>query len=146
MPFLPHGNFVNVRPTGAAAATSATYVMAGFGVAGAGGGWSLTPQFSGRILLMASGLETSGTTGSTCTVQLSFGTGAAPANGAAVAGTQQGNQPAWVSLTGALAVPFSLFTIVQGLVIGTAVWFDIAQKSSGGTLSLTLCEMIAVEI
>lgn len=144
--YAPHGNIVNVRPTGAAAATSATYVMAGFGVSGAGGGWSITPNSSGRVLLFASGLMTSGTTGSTCTVQLSFGTGAAPANAAAAAGTQQGNQPAWVSLTGALAVPFALFTVVQSLVLGTAVWFDIAQKSSGGTLSLTLCELIAIEI
>lgn len=144
--FSPHGNLVNTRPTGAAAATSASYVMAGFGVAGAGGGWSITPNSSGRVLLIASGLMTSGTTASTCTVQLSFGTGTAPANGAAAAGTQQGNQPAWVSLTGMLAVPFALSTIVQNLVLGTAAWFDIAQKSSGGTLSLTLCELIAVEI
>jgi len=146
MPFYPHGNFVNVRPTGAAAQTSATYVMAGFGVSGAGGSWFLTPQTTGRVLLLAGGLLTSGTTASTCTVQLSFGTGTAPSAGAAAAGTQQGNQPAWVSLTGALTSNFFLSTIVTGLTIGTQAWFDIAQKSSGGTLSVTLTELTAIEI
>lgn len=144
--FSPHGNFVNNRPTGAAAATSATYVMAGFGVAGAGGGWSITPNSSGRVLIMAYGIQTAGATAVTCTLQLSFGTGAAPANAAAAAGTQQGAQPAWVSLTGTLAAPFMLFTVVQNLVLGTAVWFDIAQKSSSSTLALTLTEHIAIEI
>jgi hypothetical protein len=79
-------------------------------------------------------------------VQLSYGTGSAPANAAAAAGTQQGNQPAWVSLTGALTSNFFLSTVVQNLTVGTAYWFDIAQKSSAGTLAVTLTELTAIEI
>lgn len=147
MPYYPPcgASFVSVAPTDASAATSATYVMAGFGVAGAGGGWSLTPQVTGRILLVASFVLTSGATGATCTVQLSFGTGAAPANAAAVAGTQQGGQPFFTSLTGMLTMPLTLVTVITGQAIGTALWFDIAQKSSASTLAVQKANLAAYE-
>lgn len=144
MPYTPVPGILGVTPADPSAATSASYVMAGLGVAGANA-WAMTPQVTGRILLVATGIQTSGTTASTCTVQMSQGTGAAPANGAAVTGTQVGGQPAWTSLTGILTVPFSLVWVTTGNAIGTALWFDIAQKSSGGTLQLSKLNLVAIE-
>lgn len=144
MPYGPAPNITSVSPASAAAATSAVYVMAGLGVAGANA-WVITPNTTGRILLIATGVLLSGATGATCTTQLSFGTGTAPVNGAAVAGTQQGAQPAWVSLTGNLQTPFSMTTIVTGQALGTALWFDIAQKSSASTLQLLTLNLVAIE-
>lgn len=144
MPYSPLPNFVGVNPSNPNAATSATYVMAGLGVAGANA-WVLTPNQTGRIFLMATGVELSGATGATCTLQVSQGTGSAPANGAAVTGTQMGGQIAWASLTGVLQVPFSLTWISTGNALGTALWFDIAQKSSASTLQLLQLNLVAFE-
>lgn len=145
MAFNPVPGIVSVTPSDPNAATSATYVMAGLGVAGANA-WVLTPQSTGRILLVATGVMTSGTTGSTCTVQLSFGTGSAPANAAAVTGTQQGGQVFITSLTGVLTQAFALSTVLTGQALSTALWFDIAQKSSGGTLQLQKLTLVGIEL
>lgn len=145
MPYTPAPNVVSVNPTDASAITNAAYKMAGYGVSGASGGWSMTPNQTGRILLIATGVMLSGASASTCTLQLSFGTGAAPANAASVTGTQQGGQPAWISLTGNLQTPFSLTTVITGQTLGTALWFDVAQKSSASTLQLLQANLVAVE-
>lgn len=68
------------NPTGT---SSATAVM--MGLAGA-----ITPRFSGRVLLMISGAIFNAGIGQGATPQLSWGTGAAPTNGAALTGNQVG--------------------------------------------------------
>lgn len=158
MPFEPSPAIVQVSPTNPAGTVSATNVMAGLGVAGAGGGWSLTPQVTGRVLVMCSGILNDATTAMTLTTQLSFGTGAAPVAGAAVTGTQFGSIMVWITLTGQLQLPFMLSAIVTGLAVpsvtplhltGTAVpvWFDLAFKvGAANSFTITNLSCTAMEL
>lgn len=156
MPFTPtsYGQ-CGVTPSNPTAINSATYLMNGLGVAGANA-WVITPQTTGRVFFMATGQLVENATAQTATIQLSYGTGSAPANAAALAGTQVGGQQAWVSLTGQLTTQFSIAWVVAGLAVpsmkpdgtqnaATPVWFDINSKSSAGTIQLTNLNLIAFE-
>jgi hypothetical protein len=129
-------------PTGTTSTSAA--VMMGFGASPALA--LITPVRSTRMLLQIEGLVTQ-TTGNGSNLQLSYGTGAAPANGAALAGTQVGSAETITALTGELTLPFSLTAIVTGLTVGTAYWLDLAVKAvTGGTASPKSCSVTAVEI
>ena len=124
-------------PTGT---TSTTLVM--MGLAG-----SIQLQGSGRILLMLSGECGSGTTANGTGVQLSYGTGTAPTNGAALTGTQVGGLPIFTSLTGVLRNNFALQAIVSGLTVGTTYWLDAAVKAvTAGTSTITNLSLTAIEL
>jgi hypothetical protein len=144
-PYTPAPAVVSRTPADQTALASATYVMNGLGAI-ASVPCALTPLVTGRVLVMISGDIVENATAQTATLQLSYGTGAAPANGAAVTGTQTGGQLAWVSLTGQLTQTFALTNIITGLTVGTAYWFDIAGKSSAGTVQLTNLNFAAVEL
>lgn len=130
------------NPTGTA---SATAVMMGLADGVAAG--SIKLQGSGRLLIMLSGDIKNDTTGDGATVQLSYGTGTAPANGAALAGTQVGNTESFTALTGVLVVPFSQQAVVSGLTVGTTYWLDAAVKAvTGGTASILNLSLTAIEL
>ena len=127
-------------------ASTSAYQMQGLG-------GSITPQGSGNVLLILSGTitNTSGVAGVGALYQLSYGTGAAPANGAALAGTQVGaaqeyTNPATVTAAD-VNVPFSIQFLITGLTKGTAYWLDLAAKAVSATgvafsnLSLSAAEV-----
>ena len=125
------------NPTGT---TSTTAVM--MGLAG-----SIKLQGSGRILIVLSGDISNNTTADGVTSQLSYGTGAAPANGAALTGTQVGNIVSFTALTGVLTVPLAQQAIVSGLIVGTTYWIDAAVKAvTGGTASILNLSLSVVEL
>lgn len=142
MPFYP-AQIVQKSPADPSGTTSGTLVMMGLGVAG----WVMTPTGSSNVMLVVSGAIKNATTADGVAAQLSFGTGNAPANGAAVTGTQIGGLPVFTALTGVLQVPFSLQAIAGGLLVGTAYWFDLALKIvTGGTGTLVNLSCSAFEI
>jgi hypothetical protein len=106
---------------------------------------SITPVRSGKVLLTISGtvIASTVTAGDGIEHQLSYGTGAAPANAAALAGTQVGTVQSYTNpaiVTAAdVAVPFSTSAVITGLTLNTAYWLDLAAKSlataSSGGLS-----------
>ena len=53
-------------------------------------------------------------------------TGAAPANAAALTGTQTGVAVNFIASTAAGKVPFSVSAYVTGLIAGTTYWIDLA--------------------
>jgi len=155
MAFSPSPSTLSVIPSNPSATTSASYVMQGLGVAGATA-CTITPQVTGRIAVWIEG-DMTGVNTATVTAQLSFGTGAAPANNAAVTGTQVGSQPTLTPLTGILSTPFTLFWIIPGLAVpsinssgvtsaGTPVWLDVALKSTTGAASISNLTCLAFEI
>lgn len=155
MAFSPSPSLVSVIPSNPSATTSATYVMQGLGVAGANA-FTITPQATGRVFVLVEG-DMTGINTATVTAQLSFGTGAAPANNAAVTGTQVGSQPTLTPITGILSTPFVLFWIVTGLAVPTLsvsgvtgaptpVWLDVALKSSSGAASVSNLTCVAYEL
>jgi hypothetical protein len=117
------------NPTGT---TSSSGKMMGLGAA-------VTPQSSGVILFLANGDLLTGAGGK---AQLRYGTGTAPANGAAPAGTAIGGN---VEI-GSSVVPFALLGLAAGLSVGTAYWFDIELASNGGTAAIADLGLVAIEI
>lgn len=127
------------NPTGT---TSLTAVMMGLG-----GAASITPTRTGRIQFFISGQMVNNTNNDGATVQLRYGTGAAPANGVAVTGTQAGNSQTFTAAAANGSSGFSICPIVSGLTIGTPYWFDAALNAvTGGTASITGITISAHEI
>ena len=127
------------NPTGT---TNTTGVMMGLGAQGA----SITPTFSGRVLLIYTGIlaSNSGTT-YTHIVYTYYGTGGAPANGAALTGTQVNSQGP--NFNSSVNMGISVIGVVTGLAVGTTYWLDIALKSgnSGATINAYYNNIQAIE-
>jgi hypothetical protein len=66
-------------------------------------------------------------------VQIAYGTGTAPGNGAAATGTTIGGAETWSQPAAVTAAdvhqPLTIPAAVANLVAGTAYWFDLQQKS-----------------
>jgi hypothetical protein len=122
---------LTAAPTGTA---SGTLVMLGLNT-------TITPTVTGRVRISACGTVASGTTNDGGQWQLSYGTGGAPSNGAAVTGTQVGSvQVLTADLAATDKYPFAVHFTVQNpqMTLGTTYWIDLAFSAiSGGTFSMT---------
>jgi hypothetical protein len=136
-PALP----ASFQPSGPAATTSATLVMMGLGST-----CVYTPRGSGSVLVTVTGILTDSAAGN-CTLGGRYGTGTAPANGAAVSGTRFGSGSIDFTVTPAAGgwVPFALTQLIA-LTPGTAYWFDLAlavpaaATASVKAVSMTIAE------
>ena len=129
-------------PTGT---TSLASVMAGLGAAGA----VITPRVSGKLHVTITGNMGNNTASSGAAAVVAYGTGAAPANGAATTGTSIGSTVAKSASGGAAneSIPFSASVVITGLTIGTQVWLDLVQAAVvGGIASLTSVTIAAYEL
>ncbi len=107
----------------------------------------ITPLFTGRVHITIQGVIAQSTTADGAFWHIRTGTGAAPANGAALTGTQSNGQQSMVFLTGVLKVPFSITTIVTGLALATAVWIDLVLGTvTGGTATASQITVTAFEL
>lgn len=127
-----------------AAPTSTTSTMAGMGAAPAN--CVFTPTRNGRVLLIFTGIvvfPASAPAGAGISMILQWGSGAPPANGAALTGTAV-TSPIRAQLGIAQGAtlqdqrPFTLCACISGAVVGTTYWADIAQAllSAGNSVSL----------
>jgi hypothetical protein len=128
-------------PTGT---TSTTLVMAGLGST-----WAFTPGNTGKVLVTVTGGSNVGTALTYTTVGARYGTGTAPANGAAVTGTRFGaaGDPSFESGATGHNTGFA-FTAVLPLTAGTAYWFDLALATGNASdtavfsnLAITITEL-----
>lgn len=122
-------------PTGT---TSTTPVM--MGLAG-----TITPRGDGVVLMILAGDVVNNTGGDGATVQVRYGTGTAPTNGGALAGTPCGG-----TLTdntgGTVREIFSSSCLATGLSLGTTYWIDVAVAAvTGGTATIADLSLSAVE-
>jgi hypothetical protein len=126
------------NPTGNATATATMMGLAG----------SVTPKSNGNVLAIFNGTVFNPTAiGDGVTIQISYGTGSAPANAATLTGTQVGTVQRYIASTTAGKSPFCLVAYVTGLVAGTAYWLDLAVADSiGGTATITDVNIVAIEI
>ena len=110
-------------PFNPASTTSTTLVMAGIGQ-------TFTPSFTGKVYVRFLGTSTTATASVICSVQGQYGTGGAPANGAAVTGTAftQGTLALKPAIAGS-TVPFEISDVITGLTPGTAYWFDLSLST-----------------
>ena len=131
-------------PTNPAGTTSVSIQMMQ-GLAG-----SITPGASGRVLFMASGDDfNTNVAGQGFVVQLRYGTGTAPGNGATATGTAIGGPVKGVTaiVSSPQQIPLALQSMVPSLTPGTTYWFDLGLSAIGGgtatieNISLTTIEM-----
>lgn len=124
---------------------TATLKMNGLGAAAAP--CTITPALTGRVLFTITGQLNQSTTADGVTYKLVFGTGAAPANAATAAGTAISATQTWTGLTGQLTSQFSVIASTTGLVVGTAVWYDLQVADvAGGTAAIKNVDCTAHEI
>ena len=137
-------------PADPSTTTSTTGVMMGLG-----GVTSIVPSSTGKIEIKISGDIDNTLTLNGSQVQIRYGTGIAPTNGAALTGTAAGGLVKYLNAsdTGVLAVfvpgkgAFSLNAIISGLAIGTAYWIDISLGSiTGGTSRVRDISISAIEL
>lgn len=129
----------SMAPTGT---TSATAVMMGMGVTTA----RLAPTSSTRLHVTFDGNCLNTSVGSLGTITFKYGTGAGPANGAALTGTTVGGVVSYGNGGAVYQPPFSITRIITGLTPGTTYWFDLAVSATGGTSTLTNVTCTVVEI
>lgn len=109
-------------------------------------GATITPVKSTRVLVAITGIALNSTIGDGTNVQIAYGTGAAPSNGAAATGTAVGSVKHFVSSTAAGQQGIALMWVVTGLTAGTAYWFDLQFEAvTGGTATLKDVDVVLIE-
>jgi hypothetical protein len=109
---------------------------------------TITPSYSGRIFVMASGAWYNNTGGWGGQLVLLYGTGIKPANGDTAVGSAFGSSALHSNMDTNVVTPWSVCGITTGLTIGTAYWLDVALKAwGGGTIKLmdNICAISAFE-
>jgi len=125
------------NPTGT---NSTTGVM--MGLAG-----TITPRVTGRVLIIISGDAGVTTNVRSANIQIRYGTGGSPANGAALTGTTAGAKVQALVASTTNRLPFHVQAIVTGLTVGTAIWVDVSLNTiTSGTaniknVSITIFEL-----
>jgi len=109
---------------------------------------SITPTTTGKVLILISGDIANSSNNLGAQVRIRFGTGTAPANGAALTGTSAGGLQKDSSGNGAnTKVPFSVNAVVTGLTTGTTYWIDLElNNGGGGTASVFDISISALEL
>jgi hypothetical protein len=120
------------------AASGAAVMM---GLAGA-----LTPTRSGNASITISGSVNNSIGTDTVTLQIRFGTGSAPVNGAAVTGTAIGAAPVYTIPASGGKIPYSISAIATGLALGTAIWIDLSLGTNAGNGAIFKNTIAAFEI
>lgn len=114
---------------------------------GLGSTCTITPANSTRIVVSVSGNVSNDTTGDGVFARIHTGTGTAPTNGAASAGTARTQNGSATLLTAAPLVPWAQTWTVTGLTPGTAVWIDLLLGAvTGGTATIRNVNCSAVEM
>lgn len=130
------GALTAATPASVSSISSTTGVMMGLGSSCA-----ITPRSTGRVRIEITGTQSNNTANQFTSVNLKYGTGAAPAVGTAQAGvgTPAGAGLAQYSPGTGFPVAFALVATLPSMTIGTPYWYDInfaVQSSSGGISSL----------
>lgn len=115
---------------------------------GLGGTCKITPVNSTRAYFSMEGSVSNGTNNDGGFVFLKYGTGTAPTNGAAVAGTSVAPGAPFFTVAAAnQLLPFHIEGTVSGLTPGTQYWFDLTLGAYlGGTASVSNLNCSAFEM
>ena len=132
MGFFPYAKAaepVSFKPATPTPVTSLTLVMLGLGQTA-----TFTPTTDSKVLVLVTSYATTNTTITSMTIGGRYGTGTAPANGAAVTGTRFGSDTD-ISFEAAVQGQDDAFTIAEVLSLtgGTKYWFDLAVATSNAS-------------
>lgn len=118
--------------------------MMGLGLVG---GFTITPQVTGRVLVIIAGMVLNSTAaGDGTNVTGRWGTGVAPANAAAVTGTQFGAIQHFIASTTAGQQGFTCMDKITGLALNVPVWFDLSLLAvTGGGSTVKDVQILVIE-
>lgn len=107
----------------------------------------ITPAASGRVLILITAIVGNGAVGATTSVQIRYGTGAAPVGGDLLAvGTVVGAVKIFKASTAAGRQGVALSGMVTGLAVGTPYWIDISVTPSSNTAFVSGSDVVAIEL
>lgn len=139
---LPAGQYANVNSATDNSTTSATEVMAGYGLA-------FTPSKTGKVIILVKAVVYNATAGDGLDIPgFRYGTGTAPTNGAAATGTNIFKQILRYTAipTGSNNEPLGFGVYVTGLTLNTAYWFDLSfNVVTGGTAHILWVDAFFIE-
>ena len=149
LPVIRQAETVAVRPQNvqfAVAAptltTSTTGVMMGL----SSGTTRITPQVTGNIMIIVTGMALNSVIGDGTSMQIRYGAGNGPANGAALTGTTVGSYKNMIASTAAGKQGFACCGYATGLTLGTAIYLDVAVKAvTGGNATISEVDVVAYE-
>jgi hypothetical protein len=123
------GNILSVLAAGSTSASPGGIGNTSFLQAGLA--YTFTPQTTGNVLAHISGNAGSNTAIANCSILMSYGTGNAPGNGTAAAGSTVGvTQVVRCQTLNDIVSVFSLVNAIPNLTVGTKYWLDLQLKSS----------------
>lgn len=128
-------------PSDPAGTASVSLVMMGLGSTA-----TITPTSSGRVHIVVVGSIKNSANNGAVNARLAFGTGAAPANGAAATGTTLGATKATNAATNTEIQTFALEGYTTGLALSTAIWIDVQLSVGSGTGTITNVDIYAEEL
>lgn len=132
-------NIIHVHDTPAATTGSTTRIMGGLAIA-------FTPKFTGRVRFYLIAYVSNSVASDGVLIQPAYGTGTAPAPGAAATGTTISAAKTATSPIAGSFVDLSFITFITGLTINTQYWFDIqGAVVTGGTATLQDFEVVIEE-
>ena len=130
-PGLSGANNITTVAAPSGTTSTAAYVMMGISSGS-------TSNTSARFIVMASGQMANNILNDGCTLQLYYGTGTPPVNGAAVTGTALGISQTRTSLIAGDSGGWAFMITMPTVTPGVAFWVDVALKAvTGGTASIT---------
>jgi hypothetical protein len=114
---------------------------------GLGSSIKFTPVVTGHMLIIMSGVIYTSADSAQSIAQLYYGTGTAPAHGAALTGTAVGTKSAVEPINGPHIeiAPFMVETY-QVMTVGTQYWIDAACSANRGTCTLGQVVVTAIEL
>lgn len=117
-------------------------VMCGFGSSA-----TITPTTTGRILIWVVGTMKNTTINDGVVAQIRYGTGAAPAAGAALTGSATGSNIEYDCAAANNYTPFALVQYVTGFTLNVAAWVDLSLAAVvGGTGYVNAVTIVITEI
>lgn len=138
-------NYHQQNPADPTGTTSLTGVMMGLA-----GSLTTAGNGSGVVKIVISGsIDSSSSSNDGAFIQIRYGTGSAPTNGAALTGTALGSGQTFMddSTGGIGPVPFCTTYILSGLAASTAYWFDLSLAAINvGTASISKVSISLHEI
>jgi hypothetical protein len=125
-----------------AGTTSTTGVMMGLGST-----CKITPTRSGLVMLLMFGSLMNSLAGGATQALLFWGTGTAPANGAASTGSGASTTVTAHAAAANYQSPFSIFGLLTGMTLGTQIWFDLRLNSTAASTATAVgCWGVAYEL
>jgi hypothetical protein len=119
-----------------AALTPGTSAAQMLGLAG-----TITPVSTGRVHIEISGTVLVGSTTNGAQLSCRYGTGAAPANAGAAAGTVVGLAVNYLAGATTERAVFHCAGVVTGLTLNTAIWIDLGVQNTTGSQATTITQV-----